>query len=143
MGGNVFSSNAPQAAQVVQAEQPAFSRAQAAATTRAFQDINAQIDQARAVITNSMTNAATMGPEAFQSAWASRQQLNQLHTQAASLQAGLAQHMPAPSAFQGNLNSQERAQIAGLYASGLYTQQQLADQYGVSQPTIGRIVGDT
>lgn len=143
MGGKVFPDGAPQAAQVVQAEQPAFSRAQVAATARAFQDINGQIEQARAVITNSMTNAATMGLEAFQSAWASRQQLNQLHAQAASLQAGLAQHMPAPSAFQGNLSPEERTQIVGLYNSGLYTQQQLAEQYGVSQPTVGRVVSGT
>lgn len=143
MDDEVSPSGVPLVAHVVQVEQPAFSRAQVAATTRAFQDINGQIEQARAVITNSMTNAATMGHDAFQRAWDSRQQLNQLHTQAANLQAGLAQHIPAPSVFQGSLNPEERTQIAGLYASGLYTQQQLADQYGVSQPTVGRIVGGT
>lgn len=140
MGDNVFPGGAPLAAQVVQAEQPAFSRAQVAATARAFQDINGQIEQARGVISHSMSNAATMGHEAFQQAWNAREQLNQLHTQAASLQAGLAQYMPAPETFQGSLSTVERTQIAGLYASGLYTQQQLADQYGVSQPTVGRIV---
>lgn len=141
MGDNVFPGDAPQAAQVVQAEQPAFSRAQVAATARAFQDINGQIEQSRGVIAGSMTNAGTMGYDAFQQAWASRQQLNLLNEQAASLQAGLAQYMPAPSSFQGNLSEAERVQIRGLYQTGLYTQQQLADQYGVSQATIARIVG--
>jgi len=140
MGGNVFPGDAPQVAQVAQAEQPAFSRAQVAATTRAFQDINGQIEHARNVIGHSMTNAASMGYGAFQQAWAAREQLNQLQGQATNLQTGLSQHMPAPSSFQGNLSEAERVQIRGLYQTGMYTQQQLADQYGVSQATIARIV---
>lgn len=140
MGDSIFPSVVPHEVQVAQAEQPAFSRAQVAATVRAFQDINGQIEQARAVISNNMRNAPTMGFEAFQQAWSARETLNTLSAQAAALQAGLSQHTPAPTNFQGNLTAVERTQIAGLYASGLYTQQQLADQYGVSQPTIGRIV---
>lgn len=141
MGDEVVPNGAPIAVQVVQAAQPLFSRAQVAATTRAFQDISAQISQARDVVSNSMTDTATMGLAAFTAAWAAREQLNTLNEQAANLQAGLGQHMPAPAAFKGSLTPAERTQIGCLYNSGLYTQQQLADQYGVSQPTIGRIVG--
>ncbi|MHB9704036.1 helix-turn-helix domain-containing protein [Alcaligenes aquatilis] len=125
---------------VVQAEQPAFSRTQVAATTRAFQDISGQIEQARSVITNSMTNASAMGYDAFQQAWNARETLNTLHEQADTLQTGLAQFVPQVSTFQGNLSQEERNQILHLYRSGLYTQQQLADQYGVSQATIARLV---
>jgi transposase-like protein len=45
-----------------------------------------------------------------------------------------------PHASTARLSDQERQQIKGLYLSRLYTQQQLAEQYGVSQPTIGDIV---
>jgi transposase-like protein len=38
------------------------------------------------------------------------------------------------------LTEEEKKQIKGLYLSGLYTQQQLANQYGVTQPTISDIV---
>jgi DNA-binding XRE family transcriptional regulator len=125
---------APAAAQAI------VSRAQVAATTRAFQDIDTQIENARAALASSMTDAASMGPQAFQQAWKSRSKLNEYREQANTLQAGLAQHMPVPEAFQANLSDVERTQIQGLYASGLYTQQQLASQYGVKQPTINRVV---
>ena len=45
-----------------------------------------------------------------------------------------------PETSTARLSDNERQQIKGLYSSGLYTQQEIADQYGVSQPTIGDIV---
>ena len=127
-------------AQIVQAEAPAATRAQAASAHRAFQDINASIQHAQEVLSNAMTFAPVMGYDAFQQAWQARQALNGYQEQANQLQQGLSSHIPAPSAFQAQLSDTERKQIRGLYASGLYTQQHLASQYGVSQATIARIV---
>ena len=45
--------------------------------------------------------------------------------------------MPSSSA---SLSTQEKREIAGLYQSGLYTQKQLADQYGVTQSAISQSV---
>ncbi|MBK5376205.1 hypothetical protein JFT81_16360 [Pseudomonas sp. TH43] len=45
-----------------------------------------------------------------------------------------------PSHGNAKLTEEEKNQIRGLYASGLYTQAQLARQYGVQQPTISEIV---
>jgi predicted transcriptional regulator len=38
------------------------------------------------------------------------------------------------------LSPQEKTEIRGLYDSGLYTQHQLADQYGVTQPAVSQCV---
>jgi len=133
-------SNRNNPTQVVLAEAPAATRTQAASAQRAFQDISGSIQQAQAALATAMTTAPVMGYDAFQQAWQARQALNGYQEQAAQLQQGLAQYIPTPSAFQVHLSDVEKVQIRGLYASGLYTQQQLSLQYGVSQATIARVV---
>lgn len=140
MGGEIVPGSVPAVAHVIRAEQPVVSRAQVASTMRAFQDVDAHISNSRAVLADKMTNAASMGQQDFQEAWEARKNLNQLHDQLNDLRVGLEKHMPAPSDFQAPLTPEEKTQIVGLYASGLYTQRQLAEQYGVSQPTVGRAV---
>lgn len=47
-----------------------------------------------------------------------------------------------PSAGNARLTDRERQQIQGYYATGNYTQDQLADQFQVSQSTVHNIVTD-
>lgn len=124
-------------------QQVAVTRAQVATTARAFQDLSAQISNTRDVLIAQVANPAEVGLPAFTAAWNARERLNQLHEQLTAVQTGLNAHMPSPSDFQTRLNEHERTQIRGLYASSLYTQQDLAEQYGVTQPTIARIVDRT
>ncbi len=125
---------------VVAQQQVAVTRTQVATTTRAIQDLSAQIQNAQSMLGAQMVTTPQMGLQEFQAAWQERDRLNQLHAQLHTLQDGLSKNMPSPSDFQVRLTDKERSEIRGLYASGLYTQQQLADQYGVTQPTIARIV---
>jgi hypothetical protein len=68
-----------------------------------------------------------------------RANLNSLHEQSHSLRDQLLTGMPQVSS-NAALSTLERKEIKGLHGSGLYTQQQLADQYGVTQPTISQCV---
>jgi hypothetical protein len=45
-----------------------------------------------------------------------------------------------PNHGNAKLTENEKKQIRGLYSTGLYTQTQLAGQYGVQQPTISEII---
>lgn len=110
------------------------------ATARAFQDLSAEISKARDVLIAQVANPAEVRYDAFKAAWDARNRLNQLHGQLTLVEAGLSAHIPTPSDFQVRLSDQERKQIRGLYASGLYTQGQLAYQFGVAPPTIAGII---
>lgn len=92
-----------------------------------------------------LLNEASRTNDAFKAALDARDRLNQLNGQLANVQAGLraCHDMPNPTDFQVRLSDQERKQIRGLYASGLYTKGQLAYQYGVAQQTIARIIDGT
>jgi predicted nucleic acid-binding Zn-ribbon protein len=120
------------------AQQQSFSRADIATTRRAFQDLQGQTEKLKNAIFQIATDTPHCSKESFDEAWKKRDQLNQVQAQMTVLQEQMNGIMP--SASTARLSEIERRQIKGLYATGLYTQQQLADQYGVSQPTIGDIV---
>lgn len=120
------------------AQQQCFTRSDIATTHRAFNDLQQQAGKLSNAIFQIAATAPHCSQEAFQTAWNHRQELNQIQGQLGELNARMEAMMP--SASTARLSDNERTQIRGLYASGLYTQQELADQYGVSQPTIGDIV---
>ena len=120
------------------AQQQSFTRADIATTRRAFQDLQQQAGKLSDAIFQIAVTAPQCSRDAFQAAWEKRDALNKMQAQMAELQSQMDSIMP--SASTARLSDNERRQIRGLYATGLYTQQQIADQYGVSQPTIGDVV---
>jgi DNA-binding CsgD family transcriptional regulator len=129
----------PKSSHIVQAaQQQSFTRTDIATTKRAFQDLQGQTEKLKEGIFNVAASAPQCSKEAFEEAWEKRDQLNKVQEQMGQLQAQMSDLLPEASTAR--LSDTERQQIKGLYATGLYTQQQLAEQYGVSQPTIGDII---
>lgn len=124
--------------QVVQAaQQQSFSRSDIATTRRAVQDLKDQTQKLSNAILQIAATSPDCAKEAFEAAWQQRQQLNSAQQQLNSLEQQLSNCLPHASTAR--LTDKERKEIQGLYSSGLYTQGQLADQYGVTQPTISDI----
>jgi len=108
-----------------------------ASVRRAIQDINRQIDNKRSNIDAVLRDAKTLDASSVTRLITERENLNQLHQRSQELQNQLIPNAPSSSA---SLSTQERREIAGLYQSGLYTQKQLAEQYGVTQSAISQSV---
>lgn len=124
--------------QVIQAaQQQSFSRSDIATTKRAVQDLKDQTQKLSNAILQIAATSPDCAKEAFEAAWQQRQQLNSVQQQLTSLAQQLSNCLPHASTAR--LTDKERKEIQGLYSSGLYTQGQLADQYGVTQPTISDI----
>lgn len=121
-----------------QQEQQCFSRSDVATTRRAIQDLKNQADKLKRSINNSMSEANTVSLDEFKSSWDKREALNKVNKKVDELGGTLSDMMPSLS--KARLSDEERTQIKGLYNSKLYTQKQLAEQYGVSQPTVGEVV---
>jgi hypothetical protein len=114
-------------------------RSHVASTRRAIQDIDQQIDNRRSRIDAVLRDSRSLGMEQTTQLLQERANLNSLHEQSHSLRDQLLTGMPQVSS-NAALSTLERKEIKGLHGSGLYTQQQLADQYGVTQPTISQCV---
>lgn len=112
-------------------------RSDTASVRRAIQDINRQIDNKRSNIDAVLRDARTLDTSSVTQLITERENLNQLHERSQELQNQLISNVPSSSA---SLSTQEKREIAGLYQSGLYTQKQLADQYGVTQSAISQSV---
>ena len=112
-------------------------RSDTASVRRAIQDINRQIDNRRSNIDAVLRDARTLDTSSVTQLITERENLNQLHQRSQELQNQLISNVPSSSA---SLSTQEKREIAGLYQSGLYTQKQLADQYGVTQSAISQNV---
>lgn len=124
--------------QVIQAaQQQSFSRSDIATTKRAVRDLKDQTQKLSNAILQIAATSPDCDKEAFEAAWQQRQQLNSVQQQLTSLEQQLNNCLPHASTAR--LTDKERKEIQGLYSSGLYTQGQLADQYGVTQPTISDI----
>lgn len=118
-------------------QQQGFTRADVATTRRALHDLQKQAGKLSDAIFQLAATAPHVSHLAFKEAWEKRETLNKMQAQMVDLQAEMESILPSTSTAR--LSDNERRQIKGLYATGLYTQQQLAEQYGVSQPTIGDI----
>lgn len=113
-------------------------RSDTASVRRAIQDINRQIDNRRSNIDLILRDARTLDTSAFTNLIEERENLNDLHLRSQELQNELVANMPSSSS--ASLSTQEKREIKGLYQSGLYTQRQLAEQYGVTQSAISQSV---
>lgn len=113
-------------------------RSDVATINRSIQDLKNQASRLQNNLVSQMTQTQAVDMEDFKNAWQKREELNQLNQQITELEQKFKTHMPSMS--NARLTDEERKQIKGLHSSGLYTQQQLADQYGVNQSTISDIV---
>lgn len=115
-----------------------YSRSDIATTRRALTDLESQASRLGEQIQQQMSNASSATIDDFQRAWSNRSRLNEVNTQISSIRETMEAMMPNVS--NARLSEEERTQIRGLYASRLYTQAEIGEQYGVSQPTIGDVV---
>jgi hypothetical protein len=136
---DLINSNANDTQQVQeQKQQQCFTRSDVATTRRAIQDLKSQSEKLKGSLNQSLAEADNTSFNEFKAIWEQRNKLNQVNNQVNELEQGIAEIMPSLS--KAKLSNEERNEIAGLYNSKLYTQSQLAEQYGVSQPTIGDVV---
>lgn len=121
-----------------QVAERATTRSDVATMRRSISDLKSQVNRLQNNLETTIAQSENMEYTTFQSAWEQRKELNQLNKTISEIKDRLKQHTPLPS--NARLTEQERNEIRGLHSSGLYTQQQLADQYGVTQPTISDLL---
>ncbi|PTP62694.1 hypothetical protein CWO01_10595 [Vibrio splendidus] len=121
-----------------QKQQQCFTRSDVATTRRAVQDLKGQSEKLKSSLSQSLSTADNTSMDEFQAIWSKREKLNQVNIQVKELEQSINEIMPSLS--KTKLSDEEKNEITGLYNSKLYNQTQLADQYGVSQPTIGDVI---
>src|SRR5690606_22156655 len=97
-----------------------------------------QIDKKRSSIDTVLRNSRTLDSAETLKLLKEREKLNHLNQTSEELQRKLLPDRPVSSA--ASLSTQERREIKGLYNSGLYTQRQLAEQYGVTQSAVSQSI---
>ncbi|MGL6411003.1 hypothetical protein ACSZMR_13550 [Aeromonas veronii] len=136
---NPFDIDQSNASEVRKVEQAQYSRSDLATTRRALSDLESQAEKLTQQVHYHLAKPGQVSLEDFQAGWAQREKLNQISGQIDSLRQSISEILPSVVSSP-RLSVEEREQIRGLYQSRLYTQQQIAEQYGVSQPTVGDIV---
>lgn len=122
-------------AHVYQSESRVMTRSESAMTQRTMDDMaNALVAMQRHLM-NVPVSETTVN-EVAQQLMAASQLRQTLQTCAPILQTAL------PQAGNARLTDADRQEIRGYYATGNYTQDQLAKQYQVSQGTVSNIVTD-
>ena len=116
----------------------ATSRSDVATVKRSIRDLQKQISRLQNNLSSQLTRQEQMDFTSFQQVWENREKLNSLNQKISELEQEINHHIP--SLGNARLTEEEKRQIKGLHNSGLYTQKELADQYGVTQPTISDIV---
>lgn len=134
---NNFIPKAPIESKRQVAQQQSFSRSDVATTKRAIQDLENETKKLRDAIMQMASTDSDCPQELFEAAWQKQKQLNLANKELASLKQRLNNCLPHTSTAR--ITDKERKEIRGLYSTGLYTQGQLAEQYGVTQPTISDI----
>jgi DNA-directed RNA polymerase specialized sigma subunit len=117
----------------VQAESNVLSRSEVAATKRNLTELGKSLDLIQRQLISTpvdQTNAQEVA-EKLLAASALRESLKRHEQQIVS---------SLPQTKGGKLSDRERQEIAGYYATGHFTQDALAEQYGVSQSTIHEVV---
>jgi hypothetical protein len=116
----------------------ATSRSDVATVKRSIRDLQKQVSRLQNNLSSQLTRQEQMDFTSFQQVWENREKLNSLNQKISELEQEISHHIP--SLGNARLTEEEKQQIKGLHNSGLYTQKELADQYGVTQPTISDIV---
>ena len=119
-------------------EQAQITRSDVADVKRSIQTLNKQADHIRRSLDQQLTTSSRIEPNTTVHIINKRNDLNMVNQQIKQLEVKLSSYMPTPSSAK--LNDKEQQEIRGLYSSGRYTQKELAEQYGVTQPTISDIV---
>ncbi|MFC2436200.1 MAG: hypothetical protein ACFNOK_05425 [Aggregatibacter sp.] len=116
----------------------ATSRSDVATVKRSIRDLQKQVSRLQNNLSSQLTRQEQVDLTSFQQVWENRKKLNSLNQKINELEQEISPHIP--SLGNARLTEEEKRQIKGLHNSGLYTQKELADQYGVTQPTISDIV---
>lgn len=116
----------------------ATSRSDVATVKRSIRDLQKQVSRLQNNLSSQLTRQEQVDLTLFQQVWKNREKLNSLNKKINELEQEISPHIP--SLGNARLTEEEKRQIKGLHNSGLYTQKELADQYGVTQPTISDIV---
>lgn len=124
--------NDVQSAYVIQDESRMMTRAEAAASRRTFADTDKALIAIQRNLLN-MTITETNVDVVSQQLMAASRLRESLKQTKAILLASL------PDNSGAKLSDQEQTEISGYYATGNYTQNQLAEQYQVSQATIHNV----
>lgn len=124
----------PSHVQVVQNEQRQIARSDIARNIRATDDISSQIQQRREYLHQQLTTTRSLDVLEI------TRQREELFTLEEQLQHFSKKMVSNSVPSTAATNDYERKEIKGLYESGLYTQLQIARQYGITQSAVSQIV---
>lgn len=125
--------------QIAPARATALTRSDVATQKRALQDLKIQIKKHSEALASQLTTpSGIVSSEQTMVFITARNEVNQLVEHVEKIEETLARNSPAGSSAR--LSEVEKTEIKGFYGTGLYTQSQLADQYGITQPAVGQII---
>lgn len=113
-----------------------ITRSDVARLHRATQDIERHINRSSQNIDATLRENRHISPDTLKTLVEERNRLNNLYTESERLKTSLVQNTPIAS--NAAFVDREKKEIRSLYESGLYTQKELAQQYGVSQSAISQ-----
>ena len=121
-------------------QQRMTTRTDVATARRSLQDLKKQTHRMSSNLNCYLSETTHIGPEAYAETWDKREKINEINNKISEIEKDLMHELP--STGSARLSDEEKQQIRGLHSTKLYTQKELADQYGVSQPTVGDIIRD-
>lgn len=126
------------ASRIEEGGQMQMTRSNVAVVKLSVVSLEKQVEKIAQALIKDLINPINVGAKAFAQAWEKRNQLNTLNEKISSLNADIKNVLPIVG--NARLSELEKNEIRSLYNSRLYTQQDLAASYGVSQPTIADVV---
>jgi len=115
-----------------------YTRSDRASVFRSEQELKKLAEKIKEQLVIEITSDEEIGTEKLNKIIKQRQKLNEINTQIDNVKNKFLDIMPAKSSAR--LSDKEKNEIRSLYKSGLYTQENLATQYGVTQPAITAII---
>lgn len=131
--------HSPSAMVQIQQKHETVSRADIAATIRAKQDVQKQINNLRSELTNVMVNDSSISGDKILSVIESKNKLVELERKGDEFFSELSSLQPKINS-KVRFSEQEIEEIKNVAALKRYTQEQLGEQWGVSQPAISEIL---
>lgn len=113
-----------------------ITRSDVARLHRATQDIDRHINRSTQNIDGMLRENRHIDPNTLTTLVMERNRLNDLHSESERLKKSLMKNAPLGS--NASFTDREKKELKSLYESGLYTQKELAQQYGVSQSAISQ-----
>lgn len=124
---------------VTHQQQAVFSRSDYARSKASKQDADKVLDKLCAEITSELSGREEVDPDRMYALIQKKNKIVGIQKKADELFNEMSEIVPAPSP-KARLTSDDKQEIRKIAMSGRYTQQEIAEQFGTTQPAVSDIV---